>query len=296
MFSFCRISFSILLVIGVFTLGISQTMVNKSNLLKAEKGLPDLPKPQHQVLIVGTFHFDSKSNASDWKSGQVANMKSEAKQKEIEEVVLALKQFKPTKICIEWMENTDSIFNARYQKYLAGTWELGVHETYQIGFRLAKMMRHAKVYCIDNKPEQPKSVIEIEDWDKYALEMGGAAEMKKIDPINLKHNLYVDSISNSFKLKDALLFLNGETYRRASKRIWFTGLVHMGNKGNYAGADLTGHWYQRNIRIFSNIKKIATEPEERILIIYGAGHGFVLDEIFKASQEYEVVELKSLLK
>lgn len=296
MFSFCRISFSILLSISIVSSGFSQSIVNKSNLLKIEKGLLDLPNPQHQVLILGTYHFDSKSDGSDWKPGQVPNMKSEAKQKEIEELVLALRQFKPTKICIEKLENEDSIYNSRYKAYVLGKFDLGMHEAYQIGFRLAKMMGHEKIYCIDNRPQQPSSVREVKDWDKYPIEMGGASEMKKMELINLKQNLYNDSVTYSLNLKESLLFLNGNSFRRINKRLWFTGLVHVGNKGTYAGADLTGHWYMRNTRIFSNVKKISTEPKERILIIYGAGHGFIFDEIFKASQEYEVVELKSLLK
>ena len=31
-------------------------------------------------------------------------------------------------------------------------------------------------------------------------------------------------------------------------------------------------WYQRNIRIYHNIVHLIDSPNERILVIYGAGH------------------------
>jgi hypothetical protein len=46
----------------------------------------------------------------------------------------------------------------------------------------------------------------------------------------------------------------------------------MGEPGDYAGPDLLASWYQRNIRIYNNIAAIIESPNERVLVIYGAGH------------------------
>ena len=41
---------------------------------------------------------------------------------------------------------------------------------------------------------------------------------------------------------------------------------------NWAGADLLAEWFHRNIRIYSNVMGLIDSPNERVLVIYGAGH------------------------
>jgi hypothetical protein len=50
---------------------------------------------------------------------------------------------------------------------------------------------------------------------------------------------------------------------------------------------MTGNWYHRNIRIYANILRI-TDPGDRLLIFYGAGHVPVLRHLLGASGEYEL--------
>ena len=48
--------------------------------------------------------------------------------------------------------------------------------------------------------------------------------------------------------------------------------AHFGEPGDWAGADLIADWYRRNIRIYSNVVRLIDSPNDRILVIYGAGH------------------------
>src|SRR5262249_3602780 len=52
----------------------------------------------------------------------------------------------------------------------------------------------------------------------------------------------------------------------------YLAFVPFGDPGDYAGPDLLAAWYQRNIRIYHNIRALATSPNDRILVLYGAGH------------------------
>jgi hypothetical protein len=72
-------------------------------------------------------------------------------------------------------------------------------------------------------------------------------------------------------------------------------MVHLGAGDKYVGADLTGNWYRRNTRIFTNVFKELGNSPERVLIVYGATHKFALDEIFEAAPEFEVVQITDLL-
>ena len=65
----------------------------------------------------------------------------------------------------------------------------------------------------------------------------------------------------------------------------------------YDGADILSiHWYNRNLRIFRNIKRITTSPDDRILVIFGAGHMGILKHLFDCDPTYKVVKLRSLLE
>jgi len=80
---------------------------------------------------------------------------------------------------------------------------------------------------------------------------------------------------------------------------WYMQVVRFSEPYEYAGADLLASWYQRNVRIYSNIVKLADPPAgcsvatcglddsalkkdrpiERILVIYGAGHLTLLRQL-----------------
>ena len=46
----------------------------------------------------------------------------------------------------------------------------------------------------------------------------------------------------------------------------------MGAEGAYPGPDHVTAWYNRNLRIFANLQRLAAAPDERILLVIGAGH------------------------
>ena len=50
------------------------------------------------------------------------------------------------------------------------------------------------------------------------------------------------------------------------------------------------HWYARNLRIFRNIQAIATEPDDRIMVIFGAGHLGILRQQLESYPGMELVE------
>ncbi|MGE0179289.1 MAG: DUF5694 domain-containing protein, partial [Sphingomonas sp.] len=56
------------------------------------------------------------------------------------------------------------------------------------------------------------------------------------------------------------------------------------------GAAWVGTWYSRNLRILNNLRALATRPGERIVAIYGAGHGYLLDQLARESGEFAVVD------
>ena len=53
------------------------------------------------------------------------------------------------------------------------------------------------------------------------------------------------------------------------------------------GANWVMLWYGRNLRIFDNIVR-GTRPGDRVLVVYGAGHGNLLRQLAADSGLYRV--------
>ncbi|OJJ14479.1 hypothetical protein BKI52_42625 [marine bacterium AO1-C] len=271
--------------------------VEGQNLQKTLKEFPSLKeKPAHQVLVLGSFHFNRKRDGSDVISKNHLNISSKENQKQIQELVSKLKKFRPTIIAIEWRPKRQKLLDSLYLKYKKGQWKLGKHESFQLGFRLAKMFNHDKLYAVDNRPPQLPSVNKLEDIEKYAASLNQTKLLHAYDAANKKYNGYLDNLQTKMYVKDYLLLLNSPVNTVRSKQLWLTGLVNLGVGDSYVGADLTGHWFQRNTRIFVNIRHLAKKKSERILVIYGNAHKWILDELFQAAPDFKVRQLGEFVK
>ncbi len=57
---------------------------------------------------------------------------------------------------------------------------------------------------------------------------------------------------------------------------------------------MTGNWYHRNVRIFANVLRV-TEPGDRLLMLYGAGHVPILAHLAEASGAYRLADPRDIL-
>ena len=62
----------------------------------------------------------------------------------------------------------------------------------------------------------------------------------------------------------------------------------------YTGAEMVSKWYERNLKIFSNIQRLAYS-HERILILYGAGHLPILKELIRADDSLKLADINYYL-
>jgi len=88
-------------------------------------------------------------------------------------------------------------------------------------------------------------------------------------------------------------YINSDEYTRLSHSFYLDMAV-VGKDDNYAGADLVADWYKRNLRIYRNLQAIALKPEDRVLILYGAGHAKILQDLVDDSSNLQLVKLSDL--
>ncbi|HUF12970.1 MAG TPA: DUF5694 domain-containing protein [Longimicrobiales bacterium] len=187
------------------------------------------------------------------------------RQAEIAELIEVLKRFEPTRIAVE--EGFNSRATARrYQEYVAGAHELSRNETEQIGFRLAEELGHETLYPVDVDGEFPlarlmdyvKAHDRMEEFDALMAEIGETVEA---------HTEYLAAHT----VLETLLRMNSDENVAADVGFYYRQ-AHFGEPWNWAGPDLVAAWFHRNIRIYGNIVRLIESPNERVLVIMGAGH------------------------
>lgn len=265
-----------------------------------KKALYNLPVPEKDakipILILGTFHFNFFQNVSDVKGENNFDVTSDKRQQELLVLIEKLKQFKPTKIAVEMMLPNQPLMDSLFKEYSAGSWKLGKNEVYQLGFRLANELGLNGVSCVDTRPEQVEVDTTISDWELYAKQRGELEMWEAYNEPNKLTNTYIEKLRADMNITDYLLFMNNNKVKKRYKQFFLTGLVEVGTGDTYVGADLTGYWYRRNTRIFANIKRLVRSENERILVIYGNSHAWVLEELFNASPEFQAIKVEKILK
>jgi hypothetical protein len=216
-----------------------------------------------EILILGTYHMANPGR-------DVFNMEADdvtlpKRQLEIAQLIAVLKQFRPTKIAIEsdvWSKRRTQ----EYSDYVAGKFTLTRNEIDQIGYRLAKEMGHSTIYPGDVDGDFPIGRVR-----NYAKANGRADKLESTMAgwgVIVKEQ---DAFLRTHTVLQTLEYMNADAKATRDMGLYFT-FVGYGDANDYAGADLLASWYQRNIRIYQNIVRLIDSPDERILVIYGAGH------------------------
>lgn len=234
------------------------------------------------ILFLGTAHFNNPEN-KDMFSIEHDNMLDETRQTEIKNVVDALAQFRPTKIALEYSKEKNDKINHDYQAFLTKSFNLTSNEYHQIGFQLAKKVNHDKVFSVDwNGAES--DIPNIEKWAKEhtssifneVTRKGG--QLSKVAGKFLKKHT----------IGEFLLYLNHPNRIRMDHEMYMR-LALVGSNSESVGAIWTSkYWYYRNMLIYKNIVELVDSEDERIFVLYGAGHLHLLIQFLKESGMFNV--------
>ena len=75
----------------------------------------------------------------------------------------------------------------------------------------------------------------------------------------------------------------------------YYSLLRLGDGNEQPGADLNAMWYLRNAKIFAKLINVA-KPGDRILVVYGAGHGYWLRHFASTTPGYSSVDVRPYLE
>lgn len=239
-----------------------------------------------QVAILGMLHFVSKNNTV---SQRFSNINNGRRQSELRELIDALKEFNPTKIAVERPYKSMAELNYTYNNFRHGIHTLSNEETDQIAFRLANILRHDSLYLAYAPVD-----FDFESVVSYAGDKGQSYLIDSIVNNAEKIADRFDNLAEEKSLKDALYYLNTKSAIDQNHNGYLM-LTQVGIDDNDIGLKQVGKWYASNLKIYSNIKQLATSKSDRILVIYGQGHCKILSQLIKDSPDLDYVNINDYL-
>jgi len=100
---------------------------------------------------------------------------------------------------------------------------------------------------------------------------------------------------DSHSLYDRFTLMNSPQAANINAQRMHLYEVRVGIQKDWLGPDWLGRWYRRNVRMMSNVLKLA-EKDHRILIIVGDNHKWTLDMLFENTPDFKLESSWQLLQ
>jgi hypothetical protein len=236
-------------------------------------------------LFVGSYHMNNHNR--DMFNLKASDVTSPARQKQMLEVVHALEAFAPTKIMIERDVADQAEITAQLQDTCSGKRPETKEEYEQIGFRLACRLK-IPVVAVNYNELGP-----IADSKKIDLSTANPKDWQEVQKLGESDNQRQQQVEATRSVGDILKYLNSDEKTREIASRYYV-LAKLESPTERVGANWVEYWYGRNLTIFNNIVK-NTAPGDRVLVIYGSGHGYILRRMAEESGFYEVLNTQAYL-
>jgi hypothetical protein len=264
-----------------------------------------------KVYLVGTFHFNASS--ADVIKGTKVNMDTPDKQRELDEMVGKLQKTQATKVFVEWGQDRQRFVDSTYALYRQGQRPVGTerqnnNEVVQVGYRLANKLSLRRVYCAD-----AYGPYDYEATQQYAKTHGQEVILANLysdkplpdslgSLLEARQKAIRAALGPAPKYEGETMLtrfkrMNTEAADRGNMDTYLLHLARVGGGDNYAGADLAGEFYKRNVRIYTNLlRAVDVQHDRAIVLIIGQGHLAYLKSILRYSSLFEVAEVLPLLE
>ena len=241
-----------------------------------------------EVMIVGVYHLGSTSDLIEVESKNDNDIKLQAK-----EVVHALSRFKPTKLAVEAVWESQSKMNESYQNYQLDDSNPTKNEIEMIGFPLAKKSGISEVSCVDWRGDDSENA-PIDDILQYAEEY----EPERYKKLLTAHMKPVQREAEEWSRLSII-----EGYKRINEaetvemlHQFYMEFAMIGKEKDYYAIDWLTWWYKRNLILYTNVRRLITSSQDRVLLLIGGGHVHLIKQFLEESGVCTVVDADEYLK
>jgi len=258
--------------------------------LNLDKNLEELEskKKKIEILNFGTFHMGATSdaNTTEFDEHDTKN------QKAVHKIAAMLAKFKPTVILVETVPSYNTKLQTLYNSYVNNpkTKFKNPDEVELLAYELGRLSGTKRIYGIDHKMsynyligEEIKNTIDAKLHDEYYK-----------NPVPYHTSVEIDM--DKLNLLDQLKLTNHKLYLDFLITVNADMLTHVGSEKGFEGADEAAKYYQRNLRMYSNLNRIELNKDDRVFILMGASHTAFFRDFIRRSPKYKMVNTFDYLK
>ncbi|MEO0776523.1 MAG: DUF5694 domain-containing protein [Bacteroidota bacterium] len=265
------------------------------NGLSAQDSLATSETAPVEVLLLGTLHFNqfhrSDSSTRDFLRPQ--------RQAEFAEVVRQLVGFQADQVFIERERGQQARLDSLYRLAAFDPRDLsdGLSEVYQIGFPLARQLQLAGVVGIDHYESHSQGLLAAgEGYERFRQDLVDFQDYgRQVTQEFLQGRHSIRDFLRTLNLPENVarshrLFYNTPAYVTAGSFRNYDGLDSDQIDTEYIGAEFIALFYERNLKIYSNLLRSQMETgARRIVVIIGQTHVGVLQDLLENNPHYKIV-------
>ncbi|MDX1365544.1 DUF5694 domain-containing protein [Arenibacter latericius] len=227
-----------------------------------------------RVLNFGSAHLSFTSDAYS----SMINLEDSKEKADLDKMVRKIAEFKPTVILLELEPKNNDYIQETFSKYKIDQNErLNYSEEVNlIGLEVARLSGAERIYGIDSQI----------GFDYPSLV--SLANRKEADSLFVVDMMASYKEVNTLKLKEQFREINTTEYKMRTFD-FYNFLATQHTEGNYEGAAVIARFYERNLRMYSNLNDLKLSKNDRVFILAGATHTAYLD-IFIGNSEKFVLE------
>ncbi len=238
-----------------------------------------------KVLNMASFHMGltNDANSVEYDENSLKSIN------ENHSIAKLLSDFNPTVIIVERQPKYNDKLQKEYIEYKNNP-KMKFKRTSEIqllAYELGRISNVDEIYGIDHK--MPYNYILIDSLAKSMNEKTYLDFMDYYGPISETeyengNTLEKLKLENKPEYLDYIIAYNADI------------MTHISTENNYEGADVATKYYQRNLRMYSNLNKIPLNQDDRVFILLGTSHSAFFRDYINRSPKYELVDIFEYLK
>lgn len=240
------------------------------------------------ILNLGTFHFGYTSDAETVEFDE----HDDENKKQAHEIAKKIAEFKPTIILIEYEPKHNKILASEYAEYIKNpTMKFeNPSEVELLAFEVGRLAGTKEIFGIDHQMNYDYNIgHKINNTiDKVWYDSYFETTEKFYPDLNL--NLEGTSLFEKLKIMNENVYLDFLIAVNADM------LTHAGTDGNFEGADEATKYYQRNLRMYSEMNRLKIKSTDRVFILMGASHTAFFRDFISRSPKYKMVNTFEYLR
>lgn len=251
------------------------------------------PQQPVQVMVLGSYHFGNPGR--DKVNAHVDDVTTPQRQRELEALADAIAEFKPTRVMVEAQRPGPTYDVTDFATFSPNVLKTDRDETTQIGYRIAARAGLRSVQGIDEQPGKGEpDYFPIGRVEAYAKAHGQQAYLDAAFATVQASAKKFEAEQATTSIPRMLIRYNDPSTPMGGQDSYYS-LLRLGDGNEQPGADLNAMWYLRNAKIFAKLINVA-KPSDRVLVVYGAGHGYWLRHFASTTPGYSSVDVRPYLE